>query len=269
MGVPYAELIGDPVAHSKSPLIHNFWLRKLGLEGEYRAVRVEAGGLAEYFAARRGDPLWRGCNVTMPHKLAVIDAVDHLERQVQRIGAVNTVVPYDGLLMGINTDWYGLNLALPFGAAADKDVILIGAGGAARGAMGELRQAGPRALTILNRDRAKAAALLADFEMAGEAHGLDAPLPPADLLINASALGMAGFPPLDLGLSPLRESALVMDMVYDPVETPLLRAARARGLVTVDGLSMLIWQASMAFQFFFKSGVEEPDTAELRALLAP
>lgn len=267
MGVPYAEVIGDPIAHSKSPLIHRFWIRELGLDADYRAVHVTPEKLGEYVAERRADPLWRGCNVTMPHKRTVMSLVDDILPAARRIGAVNTVIRYDDVLTGINSDWYGINLALPFEAAKEKDVILVGAGGAARAAMEELRQAGPRSLTLLNRSLDKAARLAGDFGMDCDVKPLEAPLPAADLLINASALGMAGFPPLALELGSLRPSAVVMDMVYDPLETDLMRSARARGLVTVDGLSMLIWQASMAFQFFFKTGVEEPDSPQLRALL--
>jgi shikimate dehydrogenase len=266
--IPYAEVIGDPVAHSKSPLIHKFWLEKLGLPYDYRATHVRSDELDTYFAERRADPLWRGCNVTMPHKVAVLTRVDQLAPEVRWIGSVNTVARFfDDILMGINTDWHGVNLALPSGAATGEDVVLIGAGGGARAAMAALRLANPRSLTILNRDKGKAEALLRDFRMDGTAETLQAALPAADLLINATPLGMSGYPPLDLDLSTIREEGVVMDMVYDPLETNLLRDARSRGLRTIDGLAMLIHQASMAFRFFFKAGCEDPDSPELRELL--
>jgi shikimate dehydrogenase len=268
MGIPYAEVIGDPIAHSKSPLIHNFWLERLGVKGEYRRARVSAAELGSYFAERRADPLWRGCNVTMPHKLAVVGQVDILSPEVRRIGAVNTVARSDGALIGLNTDWQGLDLALPAGAARAKDVVLIGAGGGARGALEALRLATPRWLTIVNRDVPKARRLLQEFGLEGTAAGLDTALPTADLLINASALGMSGYPPLQLDLSPLRCGAVVLDMVYEPLETPLLRDARQKGLTAIDGLAMLIRQASMAFRSFFGTGCDEADTPELRVLLA-
>jgi shikimate dehydrogenase len=269
MTVPYAEVIGDPVAHSKSPLIHKFWLEKLGLPYDYRRTRVRVGELEAYFERRRADPLWRGCNVTMPHKLAVGAMVNDLAPEVSKIGAINTIARFsDDILMGLNTDWYGVDLALPFDAAAGKDVVLIGAGGGARAAMEALRLARPRSLTILNRDMGKAAGLLREFGLEGRAETLEAPLPSTDLLINASPLGMSGYPPLDLDLSTIREGGVVMDMIYDPLETHLLRQARGRGLRAIDGLAMLIAQASMAFRFFFKAGCEEPDSAELRELLA-
>lgn len=267
MGIPYAEVIGDPIAHSKSPIIHKFWLEKLGMEGDYRRTLVKPGELEVYFESRRKDPDWRGCNVTMPHKSEIAVLMDDVDPSARRIGAVNTVRRYDEELVGLNTDWQGLNLALGEYSAGDKDVVLIGAGGAARAALEELRQAKPRSLVILNRDLGKAMALLEHFCLDGEARPL-ADLSSADLLINASALGMAGYPPLDVDLSILRPDAVVLDMVYHPLDTALLQKARALGLVAIDGLQMLIWQAVMAFQSFFRAFPPEPvDGPELRALL--
>ena len=267
MSIPYAEVIGDPIAHSKSPLIHKFWLEKLGIEADYRATQIGPNELSEYVAARRLDPNWLGCNVTMPHKLSISAHLDHLNPHARRIGAVNVVMRYEDELVGLNTDWQGINLALPFEAAKGKDVVLIGAGGAGRAAMEELRMAGPKFLTLLNRDEAKARELLRHFAIEGTAGPLAAGIPPADLLINASALGMSGFPKLEVDLSLLRRAAVVMDMVYTPLETKLLQQARDKGLRAIDGLSMLIWQAAMAFRLFFRAGCEEPDSEELRALL--
>jgi shikimate dehydrogenase len=267
MGVPYAEVIGDPIAHSKSPVIHKFWLEKLGMEGDYRRVEVKPGDLDDYMASRRNDPDWRGCNVTMPHKSSIGALVDNVNPAARRIGAVNTVARIDGDLVGLNTDWIGLNLALGSHSADGKDVVLVGAGGAARAAMEELRLAKPRSLVVMNRDIMKAAGLLIDFDVIGCVEPLRR-APPADLLINASALGMQGYPPLEIDLGNLRPGAVVLDMVYHPVETPLLAQARSLGLIAIDGLQMLIWQAAMAFQFFFKTSPPEPaDCAELRELL--
>jgi shikimate dehydrogenase len=267
MGVPYAEVIGDPIAHSKSPVIHKFWLEKLGLEGDYRRVQVKHGELADYLASRRADEDWRGCNVTMPHKSAIGSLVDSVNPAARRIGATNTVAWIEGTLAGLNTDWIGLNLALGSHSANGKDVVLIGAGGAARAAMEELRMAKPRSLAVMNRDTAKAARLLDDFGLAGDALPLGNP-PAADLLINASALGMHGYPPLEIALSAMRPNATILDMVYHPLETPLLQKAQSLGLFAIDGLQMLIWQAATAFQFFFKASPPEPvDGPELRELL--
>jgi|SRR5688500_7029257 len=267
MGVPYAEVIGDPVAHSKSPIIHKFWLDKLGMVGDYRATAVATNELASFLAARRDDPDWRGCNVTMPHKLAVAQFVDHMDPPSRRIGAINTIVKREGQLSGTNTDWQGLNLALGDYSASGRDTVLIGAGGAARAALEELRQAKPRSLTILNRDTAKAARLMDEFGLSGAVMPLGNP-PAADLLINASPLGMVGYPPLDIDLSPLRKGGAVVDMVYHPIETALLRKARSRDLIAIDGLQMLIWQAAIAFQYFFRTSPEPVEAKALRGLLA-
>lgn len=266
MGIPYAEVIGDPIAHSRSPLIHKFWLERLGIAGDYRPTRVTADEIPSFLAARRDDPDWRGCNVTMPHKLAVARFLDHVDPPSRRIGAINAIVKREGRLSGTNTDWQGLNLALGDYSASGKDAVLIGAGGAARAALEELRQAKPRSLAILNRDTVKATGLMDEFGFSGAVMPLGTP-PAADLLINATPLGMAGYPPLDIDLSPLRTGGMVVDMVYEPVETALLREARARGLIAVDGLKMLIWQAAMAFQYFFQAYPEPVESNELRELL--
>jgi shikimate dehydrogenase len=264
--IPYAEVIGDPIGHSKSPLIHKFWLEKLGIEGDYRAVRVRADELETYLAARRGDPDWRGCNVTIPHKVAILPLLDDVDPSSRRIGAVNTVARFDAQLTGFNTDWQGLNLALGESTASGKDVVLIGAGGAARAALEELRRAQPRSLTMMNRDVAKAAHLIDHFGLEGRAIPIGDP-PPADLLINASALGMAGYPPLEIDLAALRADGAVLDMVYHPIDTPLLLQARSLGLKAIDGLHMLIWQASMAFNLFFGESSRPVENPELRELL--
>ncbi|MFN3943591.1 MAG: shikimate dehydrogenase family protein [Allosphingosinicella sp.] len=265
MSVPYAELIGDPIEHSKSPLIHGFWLKKLGLAGAYRALRVTAAELPDYFARRRADPAWRGCNVTMPLKELVARELDDVDPLARRIGAVNAVHRRGEHLLGLNTDRAGLNLALG-DRTADGDVVLVGAGGAARAAMEELRRARPRRLVVMNRTVEKAEALLAEFGCAGEARPIG-PAPAADLLINASAMGMAGHPPLDIDLSAMRPGGAVLDMVYHPLDTALLRNARAAGLDAIDGLAMLIGQARFSFALFY--GAEPPGAhdAELRELV--
>ena len=267
MSVPYAEVIGDPIAHSKSPLIHNFWLRQMKLVGEYRAVRVKRDDLPEYLALRRGDPDWRGCNVTMPHKEAVREHLDAVDPPAHRIGAVNTIVRQpDGFLIGTNTDWQGINFALSDTPVEGKKVVLVGAGGAARAAMEELKLAKPAHITVLNRGEDRARELLRHFEVAGDTGPIRG-APSADLLINSTALGMVGQPPLAIELSGLSPGATVFDMVYDPLETALLQAARKRGFRTVDGLTMLVWQASMAFTHFFGEPPQAPASSELRQLL--
>jgi shikimate dehydrogenase len=264
----YAEVIGDPVKHSKSPLIHGFWLNKLGIVAEYRAHHVVADGLAAYFAARQADPAWRGCNITIPHKIAALDFVSDPGGVRQSIGAINTVFRGEqDELVGTNTDAAGFFLPVSGDEWAGRDAIVIGAGGAARAILFALAQADIGTVTILARSPLKAAALLTHFGLKGQVLKMDAPLPPAELLVNSSPLGMSGQPPLDLNLDPLPDNALVYDIVYCPLETGLLAAARARGLETVDGLDMLIGQAAIAFELFFGQAPPADCEDELRALL--
>ena len=265
MGVPYAEVIGDPIVHSKSPAIHKFWLETLGIEGDYRALQVTVAELPAYLESRRTDPDWRGCNVAMPLKEAAFGLVDR-DPITRRIGALNTVVRYQDSLMGTNTDWQGINLALDTVRLDPQRVAIVGTGGGARAALAEMRMQKPPHVMLISRTPDKAAALLDHFGLSGEGLPLGA-APEADLLINASPLGMAGFPPLELDLARLAEGATVLDMVYNPLETPLLRTARARGLRAIDGLTMLIQQASMAFTHFFHIPPDPAETLELRERL--
>lgn len=265
---PYAEVIGDPIAHSKSPLIHGFWIEALGLDGDYRSAHVTPDNLESYIAERRADPDWRGCNVTLPHKVAVMDMVDDPGDIRGTIGAMNTIVRQpDGSLIGTNTDAAGFYAPLAELDLEGAPVAVVGAGGAARAVLFALARAGAGHVTILNRSPLKAMGLLATFGLKGEVVGLDAALPPVSLLVNSSSLGMTGQPPLDLDLSPLPEGAIVYDLVYAPLQTTLLKAAEARGLATVDGLDMLIGQAALAFELFFGRSPPEGRDDELRALL--
>ncbi|ENY82441.1 shikimate 5-dehydrogenase [Sphingopyxis sp. MC1] len=265
---PYAEVIGDPIAQSKSPLIHGFWLDALGMKGEYRRAHVKPDDLAAYIAERRTDPAWRGCNVTIPHKIAVMDLVDDPGDIRGTIGAMNTIVRQrDGALIGTNTDAAGFYAPLAELDLEGAPVVLIGAGGAARAVLFALARAKVGHVTILNRSPLKAMGLLATFGLKGDVVALDAPLPPAALLVNSSSLGMMGQPPLDLDLSPLPDDAIVYDLVYAPLITGLLRAADARGLDIVDGLDMLIGQAALAFELFFGAPPPEGRDEELRAIL--
>jgi shikimate dehydrogenase len=268
VSIPYAEVIGDPIAHSKSPLIHKFWLEQLGIEGDYRKTHVLAEGLGDYFAARRADPAWRGCNVTIPHKVAVLDLVEDRGGAGDSIGAMNTVIRAEnGALIGTNTDAAGFYAPIADHDLAGRDVILIGAGGAARAILFALARCEVGHVTILNRNVPKASALLVRSGLRGSALPLDAPLPPAALLVNSSALGMMGSPPLELDLSAMPEDCLVYDVVYAPLRTALLKQAEQRGLETIDGLEMLIGQAAVAFELFFDAAPPRERDAELRALL--
>lgn len=268
MSVPFAEVIGDPIEHSKSPLIHKFWLEALGIEGDYRRFHVTPDELPDYIVGACADADWRGCNVTIPHKVAVMDLVDDPGNIRGTIGAMNTIVRQpDGSVIGTNTDAAGFYSPLAELDLEGAPVAVVGAGGAARAVLFALARAGVGPVTILNRSPLKAMGLLATFGLKGDVVPLDAQLPPVSLLVNSSSLGMTGQPPLDLDLSPLPEDAIVYDLVYSPLQTGLLRAAEARGLDTVDGLDMLIGQAALAFELFFGASPPEGRDEELRALL--
>lgn len=266
--LPYAEVIGDPIAHSKSPLIHNFWLNALGIEAEYRKCHVKADELAAYFLKRRADPDWLGCNVTIPHKVAAMDYVTDPAEVGRLIGAMNTIAcETAGPLIGTNTDAGGFLAPLIQMRWKGHSAVIVGAGGAARAILYALAQTGVEDITLMVRDPAKGRALLDRAGLIGRVIGMDDPLPPADLLVNCSPLGMEGQLPLRLDLSTLPGDAVVYDIVYVPLDTELLLAARARGLRTIDGLEMLIGQAALAFEIFFDAQAPRNRDAELRALL--
>jgi shikimate dehydrogenase len=266
--LPYAEVIGDPIAHSKSPLIHGFWLKKLGIAAEYRACLVRPEALADYVANRRDDPQWRGCNVTLPHKIAILDHVPDPGGVRSSIGAANTVFRTNkGDFAATNTDAAGFFAPIADREWAGASAILVGAGGAARAILFALAQADIGSVTVLSRSPLKAAALLSHFGLKGQVLAMDAKLPTAELFVNASSLGMTGQDALIVDLTPLAPDAVVFDIVYSPLETNLLRDARARGLATCDGLDMLIAQAAIAFELFFGQSPPADCEDELRALL--
>jgi shikimate dehydrogenase len=265
---PYADVIGDPIKHSKSPLIHGFWLEALGIDADYRATHVVPADLAAFIAARRDDPLWRGCNVTLPHKIAVMDHVADPGDVRASIGAMNTVARDEaGHLFGTNTDaggFYGPLADVPLSGAP---VIVAGTGGAAHAVLFALSRLDVGPVTLLARNPLKGAALLARFGLKGEVRPMDAALSPAQLFVNTTSLGMVGQPSLTPDLSPLPEDAVVYDIVYAPLVTPLLAAAEARGLQTVDGLEMLVGQAAIAFELFFGAAPPRDRDEELRERL--
>jgi shikimate dehydrogenase len=250
-GVPYAEVIGDPIDHSKSPLIHRHWLGKLGLDADYRAIQVIPEDLADYVALRREDPHWRGCNVTMPHKQAILPLLDTVHPSAAEIGAVNTVRrDEDGRLHGRNTDLHGIWRSFEGVRLEGSKAVLVGAGGAARSAAYALRRAGVRQLTILSRDETKGRRLAETLFPGAEVRDLEAD-PEADVLVNATPLGMPGQPWPHLPLAGLSIEATVLDMVYAPPRTELLAAAEERGLRTIGGATMLLFQAAEAFATFY------------------
>ncbi len=262
----FAEVIGDPIAHSLSPDIHSHWIEQSALEANYQATRVTMKGLQAFLQKRQVDPDWRGCNVAMPLKCAAMDYVDHVDPVSRRIGALNTIVRDEKSLLGLNTDWKAIHLLLDMERLRPERVIIVGTGGAARSALEEMRQAGVEEVALISRSPRHARVLLAEFGLRGEVIGPGA-APVADLLINASPLGMTGYPPLELDLSRMANGGTVFDMVYSPADTDLLKAARQRGLRTIDGLSMLIQQAALAFAHFFERTPVFSDGAELRGKL--
>ena len=289
MGIPYAEVIGDPIAHSKSPLIHKFWLEKLGLDGDYRATHITANELPAYLDRRRSDPDWRGCNLTMPLKQPAMPLVDKLDRFASGCGAINLVIASGDRLSGANTDVPGFTDALNEGPRQSLPrhhvatyFHLIGAGGAARAIASAIRGAD---IEFFNRTKAKADEL-ADRFGAGSALGHSMGLEALNgylgnsigdegdkeqrysyIVINASAMGMRGYPPVPIRLELYPANTLVFDLVYDPVETPLLRKAREIGMPTIDGLDMLIAQARRAFASLFGADPPRGYDVELRELL--
>lgn len=270
---PYAEVIGDPIKHSKSPLIHGFWAEQAGLDVVYRQQLVAPADLGAYFAARTADPLFKGCNITIPHKIAALDHVPDPGDVRGSIGAINTVArDASGAFFGTNTDAGGFAAPISDRDWSGESAILIGAGGAARAIVFALKALGFGHVSILARNPMKAMGLLGHFGMKGEVLPMDAALPSASLLVNASPLGMTGQEPLTVDLSPLPDDAVVYDIVYSPLETALLRAARARELMTVDGLEMLIGQAAIAFELLFGQAPptsDEQDAALRDILLRP
>lgn len=249
-----AGVIGWPIAHSLSPRIHGHWLRRYGIGGSYEAVAVRPEELAAAVARFRAEG-WRGFNVTVPHKETIIPLLDRLDPFAERIGAVNTVVALtDGRLEGRNSDAPGFTASLraerelPIGRPA----AILGAGGAARAILAALADCGVADIRIANRNRQRAEALAAGFpasvrDWADRAAMLEG----AGLLVNATSLGMEGQPPLEIALDRLPKDAIVTDIVYRPLETALLAAARARGNPTVDGLGMLLHQAVEGFRAWF------------------
>lgn len=265
-----AGLMGWPVSHSRSPDIHNHWIAQHGLRGSYVLLPVAPDNLAQ---ALRALPIlgFAGCNLTIPHKVAAMALVDHVDPVARRIGAINTVVVLpDGSLAGRNTDAYGylesLMAEAPDWRPESGPVTVIGAGGAARAVIVALADKGVREIRVCNRSPDKAQALARELGAPvlavpwAQRHDAVAGVA---LLVNTTSQGMGEQPPLDLSLDQLPAQALVSDLVYVPLRTPLLMAAQARGNRTVGGLGMLLHQARPAFESWF--GVLPPVTPALRA----
>jgi shikimate dehydrogenase len=253
-----AGVMGWPVAHSRSPIIHNHWIRTHGLQGAYGLFAVQPEKLED---AIRGLPALglAGCNVTIPHKVNAMRLMDVVDPLARRMGAINTiVVTPEGALHGFNNDGYGyiqsLRDAKPDWQANAGPITVLGAGGAARAVVLSLVDQGATEIRLINRTRSKAQALADEFGSAIQVYDWSErveALRDVALLVNTTNQGMHGQPELDIQLDTLPESALVSDAIYIPLETPLLKAARLRGNQTVNGLGMLLNQARPAFKAWF------------------
>ena len=274
MGTPFAEVIGQPIAQSKSPIIHRYWLQFLGLAGDYRRTEVGDHELNDFLRRRRDDPDWRGCNVTIPHKQSVIGSLDRLEAGASTIGAVNCVVREGNSLVGYNSDIDGVAAALGSGELRGEKAALIGCGGGARAVVAYLVGRGVERISVVVRNvrkaeelRSLAPVMVTDILDVGS---VDAALGGSAVIVNASPLGMEGAEPMSRPLLDAVErhsaNATVFDLVTTPVETPFLAAAKAGGGVPVDGLTMLVGQAARAFELFYGTPAPAPDQ-KLRDLL--
>ena len=262
-------LIGWPAAHSRSPLIHHYWLRKLGIEGGYIIEAIPPEGFAE-FVSRLSAHGFVGANVTIPHKERAL-ALTTPDTRARAVGAANTLW-YDGAeLRSTNTDIEGFigNLdASAGGWDSIEEALVLGAGGSSRAVLFGLIERGIKRVHLANRTMERAQALADQFGAVVQPIEWDAVgdvLPRAGLLVNTTSLGMHGQPALDVDLNLLPAQAIVADLVYVPLETALLKAARARGLKTADGLGMLLHQAVRGFELWF--GQRPEVTPELRALV--
>lgn len=265
-------LIGYPLDHSLSPRIHSYWIKQYSLDAEYKLFTTPPARVRQVVKRLR-DKQAVGFNVTIPHKLAVMEYLDSIDATATRIGAANTVIIKDGIATGTNTDAYGFITNLREGLAGKIDgditeylqnVVVLGAGGATRAAIVALMDAGAKTITITNRSADKSQALAEEFSCTAIAwEEKNAALHVATLVVNTTSLGMQHQPPLDLDLSALNAHAAVHDIVYAPLETELLKNARARGNKAVDGLGMLLYQAQKAFDLWH--GVLPEVTPALRA----
>src|SRR6266550_4730242 len=266
--LPRACVMGHPVAHSRSPMIHGYWLKTLGIPGAYELKDLTPEQFPD-FVTRLEANGYVGGNVTVPHKEAAFRAVASRDAASEAVGAVNTLWLENGRLMGGNSDTYGFMANLD-DRAPGWDVpgcraLVLGAGGAGRSAVYALKQRGAE-VDVVNRTVSRAQDLASKF--GAKAHGFDAVprlLREADVLVNCTSLGLAGKPPLEIDLGPLKKTAVVYDVVYVPLETQLLAAARKCGHRTVDGLGMLLQQAGFGFRKWF--GGSPKVTPELRAMV--
>lgn len=265
-----AFVCGHPIAHSRSPQIHGFWLKQYGVDGSYEAIDIAPEDFTRFLEQLPGSGL-RGGNITIPHKEMAFRLVEKLDEAAQAIGAVNTLWLENGVLHGANTDAHGFAANLDEHAPEWPQAgvaVVLGAGGAARAVVHALKSRGLREIRIVNRTLGRAVELASHFGDGVSAHSFDTAeqlLGDAGLLVNTTSVGMQGNAQLPVDPARLPRHAIVTDIVYVPLETPLLAAARANGLQTVDGLGMLLHQAAPGFERWF--GVRPEVTADLRATI--
>ncbi len=271
-----AFVVGHPIKHSRSPLIHGYWLKQYGIEGSYERIDVAPVNFGEFLKSfvDRG---FTGGNVTIPHKEAAFLGVERRTNRAERVKAVNTLWIENGVLWGDNTDVFGFmaHLDQSLGTSWERNgdtALVLGAGGAARGIVAGLQDRSLKRILIANRTLSKTEELIHDLERYSDVtlealawDDLDRALPRVQFIVNTTSLGMTGQPPLVLDLDKAPDHAAVADIVYVPLKTPLLAAAEERGLKIVDGLGMLLHQAVPGFERWF--GVRPEVTPELRALI--
>ncbi|MGH8634469.1 MAG: shikimate dehydrogenase [Burkholderiales bacterium] len=267
-----AGVMGWPIMHSRSPLLHNYWFTKHGLAGTYLPLAIRPEGLAAALRALHSLG-FAGVNLTIPHKQHAMTIADEVDTMAMRIGAIScVVVRSDGSLVGSNNDCYGfihnLRQEQPGWRAGAGPVVVLGAGGGARAVCYGLLQEGAKGIRLVNRTLARARGIAAEFGGAIEAlpwEDRHEALEAAELVVNATSQGMSGQPALDIRLDKLPKSALAADIIYTPLETPFLAAARKRGNRTLNGLGMLLHQGQPAWKAWF--GIEPEVTLELRSLM--
>jgi shikimate dehydrogenase len=271
-GFGLAGVMGWPVAQSRSPIMHNYWIEKYNINGRYVPLPVAPGGVTDAVRGMRALG-FRGCNVTMPHKQSVMPLLDRIDDTAKRMGAVNCIViNADGTMSGTNNDgngyFYSLLDTAPGFKADAGPIAILGAGGAARAVLVALIERGAREIRLINRTFERAEQIAAELGGPIKAYPWERRsdlIGDVALLTNATNQGMTGKPALDISLDRLPQQALVSDLIYVPPETPFLKTARARGNVTVNGLGMLLHQARPAFKAWF--GVMPDVTADLRATI--
>jgi shikimate dehydrogenase len=265
-------VIGWPISHSRSPLIHNYWLRELSIDGSYERVAVAPENLGDFIINLSANG-YAGCNVTIPHKELAISAVDHIDASVKAIGALNTIYVRDNKTYATSTDGEGfvrnLRTWIPEFEPSGKNITILGAGGSAKAIIERLLRSDVNRIAVINRTDSRAQDLQDIFGpkiIPTKPTSITSTLQSCDLLINTTSQGMVGQPELEIDLAPLPKSAIVADIVYVPLKTKLLKDADARGLRTLAGLGMLLHQAVPGFELWF--GQKPVVTKDLYNLVA-